>query len=96
MTLPMGIVVPMASSLISPPAANWNSPLQYAQAGDWNNFAGAMKYGWLGIAPSGAFDFVNGAAYLKWTIVGGLVHWAAGRLGINRALGRAKVPMLRV
>lgn len=30
-------------------------------------------------------------------IVGGfLVHWLAGRLGINRALGRAKVPLLRI
>ena len=24
------------------------------------------------------------------------VHWLAGRLGINRALGRAKVPFLRI
>lgn len=30
-------------------------------------------------------------------ILGGFaIHWLAGRLGINRALGRAKVPLLRI
>jgi len=30
-------------------------------------------------------------------IIGGfLVHWLAGRLGVNRALGRAKVPFIRI
>ena len=24
------------------------------------------------------------------------IHWAAGRFGVNRALGRAKVPLLRI
>lgn len=35
----------------------------------------------------------NGAAPIA---LGFLVHWIASRVGINRALGRARVPLIRI
>lgn len=58
---------------------------------------GTLAYGLLGYSTKdGTWSF--GAAVNGWTpiIAGALVHKAANLLGINRALSRAKIPVIRI
>lgn len=67
-------------------------------AGMQGNFTGAITYarGLAGLGQSGAFDWST--FWANWTpmLAGILAHKAAGKLGINATLGRAKIPLLRI
>ena len=49
-----------------------------------------------GIGPDGKFysQFVIGT-YTP-IVAGAAIHWAAGRFGVNKMLGRARIPLIRV
>lgn len=53
---------------------------------------------WIGDqdVPKARFDPIKGGNIMKALIVGVAAHWLATKVGINRLLGRAKVPLLRV
>jgi len=95
-TLPIAPVAGIASGFLLAPTG-WASPLEAAMSGDAKRFSDAIMANWLCYdAPSGKFDFVTKGIGIKLTLVGCLIHWVAGKIGVNRALGRAKVPVVRV
>lgn len=67
------------------------------------NSAGLMGIGkniCLGLSGYNLDDgqwYRNELKYGLWPILGGfLVHWGANKIGLNRALGRARIPLLRI
>jgi len=95
-TLPIAPVAGIASGFLLAPSG-WASPLEAAMAGDPKRFSDAIMANWLCYdSPSGKFDFVNKGIGIKLTIVGCLIHWVAGKFGVNRFLARSKVPVIRV
>ena len=63
------------------------------------NLDGAMKhiqYNYALVDANGKFNLrLAERAYVP-LFVGAIVHWLAGRLGINQRLGRAGVPIIRI
>lgn len=97
-TLPIAVVTPIAASTFIEGKGGWGgSPLSEAMAGRYDHAFNHLVAGWLGYSiPEKKFDFVNAATYTKLTLVGLAIHWILGKLGVNRALGRAKVPVIRI
>lgn len=85
-TIPMAIVSGFAPTVvgvvnrISTPSA----------VGDY------LKSGWTGIGSDGRFNPANLRQGLVPVLAGFGVHKVASVLGINRALGRARIPLVRV
>jgi len=84
MTLPIAIIAPTAALVVS--------NAQRAAAGNW-----------LGVQQSLTGMDDAGKFHAAWVIenygplaAGFVIHYAAGRFGMNRALGRAKVPLIRI
>ena len=100
-TIPISVVLPLATSFLTEPSAGWNTPLYWAQAvasGQTQyakNLGDCLLNGWLFTDSSGKIDLSKGS-YTKMMLLGLAVHWVAGKFGLNRALGRAKIPYIRV
>ena len=97
-TIPAALVSGAALGFVIKPASNWDSPYEAAKKGHWDiaikNYATNM----IGYrADTGAiFDTTIGMKGL-WAMLGGFaIHWLATKVGLNRALGRARIPFLRV
>ena len=97
-TVPAALVSGVALGFVIKPASNWDSPYEAARRGNWDiaikNYATNM----IGYrADTGAiFDTTIGMKGL-WALAGGFViHKLASIIGLNRALGRARIPYLRV
>lgn len=98
MTIPLGLVGGLGGAMAVPcaTAAGGNSIIQAVMIGDpqWileavaENFTGFNVY-------TGKWNLLN-ARGLWCCLAGAIAHKAAGYLGINRALGRAKIPLIRV
>jgi len=89
--------IPVAPVLGIAAMTNANGAWENVKSGD---FAGALEK-WTkaltGYSPSqGDFDINRLNQGFVPIVVGFLVHWVAGKIGINRALGRARVPVVRV
>jgi len=97
MTIPLapvaGLVVGLTTNKLG-----W-SPLEFALDGNFRYAAAALSQNYLGFDPiSGTFDvsmMMNGTGAL---ILGALVHKFVGGapLNLNRVLGAAKVPLIRI
>lgn len=98
LTVPIAIVAPVVGSFFMEGKTGWGgSPYKGFMDGNYKAAMDHIIIGWTGLNPqNGKFDFATGAVYLKMTIIGGIVHWIASKLGINRMLGRAKVPFIRI
>jgi len=101
-TLPMAVIVPLVAGPFVPPGpAGWGTPANAAMAGDWADAARTACVSYTFFDPgkpgvkSEGFKWDGGNA-IKMLLIGFLVHWVAGKLGVNRALGRAKVPVARI
>ena len=97
-TIPGALVAGVGAGFFIKPDPTWPSPYEAAKQGKWdiafNNYATNM----IGYRPdTGAiFDTKIGMKGL-WALIGGFViHKVASLIGINRALGRARIPFLRV
>jgi len=71
--------------------------------GIWNRRSSAqgiadyLQAGFTGITPgTGQFSFANLKQGLMPVTAGFLVHMVAGKLGINRAIARAGIPLIRI
>lgn len=95
-TLPLGVVIPIANSLVSGAKPGWDSPLNHAMRGEWNRVMNNLANGWLFWDMDGQKMDPNGGGYMKMMIIGGIIHWLASKIGINRWLGRARVPIIRI
>jgi hypothetical protein len=82
-TLPLAIIVPVGMAAI-----DIGEKVMAKNYKGLNQYAGLNENGQFYV-PSllGAYaPFVSGFA----------IHWGASKIGINRALGRAKVPLIRI
>ena len=88
-TMPIAVVGGLAAGLIT--------PAQFAMAGDFNSAGRLLVSSYTGYdMGTGQFNMANLRMGLAPLLVGFLVHTAASKLGINRALGRARIPFVRV
>lgn len=98
MTVPLGLVGGLGGALAVPAAtgAGGNSIIQAVMIGDpqWvleavaENFTGFNVY-------TGQWNLLNARGL--WVALAGLAaHKIAGYLGVNRALGRAGIPFIRI
>lgn len=88
MTLPLAVLLPVAA-----PVAEAVGIMAKGDVKGGIAFATAK---FTGLQSDGTFN----AAYLMNTYgpmaAGALIHWGAGRMGVNRALGKAKIPLIRI
>jgi hypothetical protein len=99
-TIPISLGIPLITSALIEPSAGWNTPLYWTQAvlsGQTQyakNLGDCLLNGWL-FVKNGKLD-LSGGQYTKMMILGAAIHWLAGKAGVNRALGRAKIPYVRI
>jgi len=89
-TLPLAVVAGVAPGVIGPiQHAMWHGPM-----------GGVKELGriWTGYDfTDGTFDIWRLKYGLLPAVMGGLAHWLIGsKLGINRMLGRARIPVIRI
>lgn len=89
MTIPIAVVAGFIPGILDP-INFWRDQGSQAAARE-------MARIWTGYDYSdGSFDFGR----MKWgllpALMGGIVHWVASKIGINRALARSGIPFLRV
>jgi len=97
-TIPAALVSGTALGFVIKPASNWDSPYEAARKGNWDVAIKNYACNMIGYrADTGAiFDTKVGMKGL-WALIGGFViHKVATVIGLNRALGRARIPYLRV
>ncbi len=85
MTLPLAVVGPVAYTVYALGKQAMSGPQGRADAA-W------AAFGWNQDHP----DFSKLPQTYGPIAVGFIIHYLAGRFGVNRALGRAKVPIIRV
>jgi len=91
-TIPLAVVGGVAAGIAG--------PVSHVIKGDWEEGLRQLCANYTGAYPKrdGSVDW--NMEYLKRGLVplilGVVVHKAAGMLGINRALGRAKIPLIRI
>jgi len=97
-TIPGALVAGVALGFVIKPASNWDSPYEAAKRGAYDTAIKNYATNMIGYrADTGAiFDTTIGLKGLKALIGGFLIHKVASVIGLNRALGRAGVPYLRV
>jgi hypothetical protein len=70
--------------------------------GVWNRrnsaseMANYLQAGYTGLSPDGTFNLGNFRVGLFPVLLGAVVHKIAGMLGINRAIGRSGIPVVRI
>lgn len=87
MTIPVAVV----SGFIPTAVGIWNRRSSGQAVADY------LQAGFTGITPStGQFSLGNLRVGLVPILAGFLVHMVAGKIGINRAIGRAGIPLIRI
>lgn len=97
-TLPMAIIIPAAAGpfMVAGPPGWGASPVQQIQAGNFQDAARIAMVSYTFFDPQEGKIKWDGGNAIKSLILGFAVHWVASRLGVNRALGRARVPIFRI
>ena len=87
MTLPLAVI----AGIVPTAVGVWNRRSSGQAVADY------LQAGFTGITPgTGQFNFANLRTGLLPIAAGFGVHMIASRLGINRALGRARIPFIRI
>lgn len=87
MTLPMAVVAGFVPTAVGV----WN---RRSSGTEISNY---LQRGWTGIEPgTGTFNFANLRKGAFPAVAGYFVHMIASKLGVNRALGRARIPLIRI
>lgn len=86
MTIPLSIVAGFVPVVVGV----WNRRSSGQAVSDY------LQSSFTGIGSDGKFNFANLKGGLMPIIAGFAVHKVASVIGINKALGRARVPLLRV
>jgi len=97
-TIPAALVSGAALGFVIKPASNWDSPYEAVKRGNIDVAIKNYACNMIGYrADTGAiFDTTIGMKGL-WALIGGfMIHKLATVIGLNRALGRARIPYLRV
>ena len=93
-TIPLGLVAGLGVGLS---AGGTVSPISHLMAGRYDKAAYRTLENFTGVwAPTGQFD-INKAVGLKALVIGMILHKVVGgMLGVNRLLGRHKIPLIRL
>ena len=101
-TIPLTIVAPIVAIPMVPSRSGWASPLNDAKAGRWTSVGAHLVNGFQPffeidnpVTFAGKFS-LHIPRYLAMIVGGVISHKIASFLGVNRALGRAGVPVVRV
>jgi len=97
-TIPAALTSGVLLGFVIKPDPTWDSPFEAAKRGDYATAIKNYATNMIGYrADTGAiFDTTIGMKGL-WALIGGFViHKVASMIGLNRALGRARIPYLRV
>ena len=97
-TIPAALTTGAVLGVFIKPDPTWDSPFEAARNGKWDIAVKNYATNMIGYrADTGAiFDTKIGMKGL-WALIGGFViHKIASVIGLNRALGRARIPFLRV
>jgi len=97
-TIPAALTSGVLLGFVIKPDPTWDSPFEAARRGDYATAIKNYATNMIGYrADTGAiFDTTIGMKGL-WALIGGFViHKVATMIGLNRALGRARIPFLRV
>jgi len=94
-TIPLAPILGFASAFFVPSEGRTNSPFENARQGNWNGAVAGLMQNITGYDPlQKSWGVPRGLIAM---IVGVLIHkFVGGYLGINRILGRAKVPLIRL
>lgn len=88
-TLPISVIAGLAVGL--------GPTLDYARQGNWANARDQLIYRYTPYDPWAKKMTMEGMKYGFFPALGGFaVHWLANKAGINRAIARAGIPILRV
>lgn len=91
-TLPLAPVLGIASML----GGATGRTIPYALQGNYQGVLNEIRGSVIGVHSDGRFD---AKMLIKcWTpvIIGVIVHWLASKVGLNRTLARAGVPIIRI
>ncbi len=97
-TIPAALTSGVLLGFVIKPDPTWDSPFEAARRGDYATAIKNYATNMIGYrADTGAiFDTTIGMKGL-WALIGGfMIHKVATMIGLNRALGRARIPYLRV
>ncbi len=104
MTVPIAPIIGLGVGLLGGPAGT--TLMDHVQAKDWRGAVNRLSQSYLGYSPGGGGLYPGEARLtleeMKYgllpLVMGGLVHKFVGGdpVGINRILGRAKVPLVRI
>lgn len=95
-TIPLAVVMGTVGGLIGH-KSGWNSVLSAVQQGQIRDAGKVALAYYTGYdCDRNTFDWSCMQVGLMPLLGGMLLHFAASKLGVNRALGRAKVPFLRI
>lgn len=95
-TIPIAVVAGATAGVFIPPPGRQWSPLTAAMKGDFNRAMSSLLMNYTGYNTDNNQWNIMNARGLLLAIVGGVSHKVASVLGINRALGQARVPFLRI
>jgi len=94
MTIPIAPVAGLVAGLAAPPEVSF---IDHLQKGEIRPALGRLTANYTGYnIDTGTWDYNELKNGLLPLFVGMIVHMAASRLGVNRMLGRARVPLIRV
>lgn len=95
-TLPIAPIAGLLGAVVGA-RPGWNSVAGAVQKGDWNDAGNVMVNYFTGYNPkSGKWEWESLKVGLIPIVAGFAVHFVASKLGINRMLGRARVPVIRI
>jgi len=102
-TIPLGATVGATAGLFMPHyyANDGVGPIQRFLEGNYTDGFHRLAMNYVGVdtygnTPNDVFSMLMRARGLHAAIAGGIVSWIASKLGINRRLGRAGVPFIRI
>lgn len=89
MTIPIAPVAGLAAGL--------SFPAEALMRGDWLSAAYRVCSSYTGYDPQAqTWSMDNLKRGLMPLMIGFAIHWIAGKIGVNRMLGRAKIPLIRI
>jgi len=95
-TIPMAAVGGALAGVFMPPAGWSHSAFQLLMEGKFEDAAKNLIANYTGFNPyDGTWDIMR-ARGLQAAIIGIVAHKVASWLGVNRALGRARIPLIRI
>jgi len=94
-TLPLAAALGLAGGVFVPPAGRSESAFDHIRRGNWNEAFVRLSENYIGYSPA-TRKWVTPVGLLM-AVAGMLVHKiVGGYLGVNRMLGRARVPVIRL